>query len=309
MEKCQINDSVGLLIPNDKLHVYSVENVEKVANEFFSVERKKPLIVFFDSFNKGNNLAKETIKKVAEQQFGFCKVKDILLKKGEEKNFENDIPEIGELPYNVVGVEFDEIDIDKGMLLMGKLARNINQHIVVYIKATNQIYKDTVTYDTDTMRWVYCDRAAEIFSTWYSRAYFMVADNCENHYRQRRLVYLASSNISMFNWIHYMGNEDNRKLYELLSDPVRFGEEYGQFINQMVKANKIEQVFNMMYFDDQPIVERENTSRWNINLPVDEKFINTIEKEVGKDVELRTWVEVCGDIVLTYQGLPMDLNL
>lgn len=47
MENNNNNNALGMLLPENKLHICRREQVRELAKEFFSCEQEKPLVIFY----------------------------------------------------------------------------------------------------------------------------------------------------------------------------------------------------------------------------------------------------------------------
>jgi hypothetical protein len=221
MSASEAEDNLSLLAPANKLHVVNPSQVGDVANEYFSVSRKKPLLVIIDN---GMNTAQKEIRRVGDIVFGKGMTKYLSIKEGEELIVESHIQELAALPQKAIelwlcfGPSCDGNGCDRSLLLAEKLIAATGKFVYIFAR-----HRNTVGLGYDDNGWtkvIYNDGVERCFNAWHDREHIFVADNGDVNtgFLSNQRLYGSYNLCKQLMWILRDVRSDEHVKFELLLD-------------------------------------------------------------------------------------------
>ena len=268
-----VKERFDMLMPEDKLRVINREQFYQLAEEFVNTEHHKPLVVFY---NDWQTVQKDLIELYSDRDLRPSQVIHIdlrgLLKQG--KSNDEIIRDYKAMPQPIMRVFCGEFD--KSFSFMKRLADETGKKVYAYCSEPNELkdnYHDGIAY------W---DPAIKAFGSWYEHIHFAYVDDDRQSYRRNRQLYLAyrerdvirfiRSRIGVIPSFNQNAEQDHALIWEWLNNPDRLIEDYRQWIEKVAAPNCQLAVYGLMYIDDEPIIRKEDDSRWRIILPACENY-------------------------------------
>ena len=192
VDKQTAENSISLLLPEDKLHTVSPSQTMDVVEEFFLIPRKKPLVVFY-SVARSRNLPRFVCKK-GEEIYGKGMVRKIRLEPAELMHFEFGVMSLAKMPQKVVVIICTMArDYNTHVLIAERLAAESGKHVVLL--CLDPIHIPTLPNGQVVLK----SLALSTFNSWNQRAHIFIADDIE-----KRFAYL----IELFQAIRGKGYMD-----------------------------------------------------------------------------------------------------
>ena len=200
VDKQTAENSISLLLPEDKLHTVLPSQTMDVVEEFFLIPRKKPLVVFF-SGARNRNLPRLVCKK-GEEIYGKGMVRRIVLEPAELMHFELGVMSLAKMPQKVVVIKCTMArDYNSHVLIAERLAQESGKHVVLL--CLDPIHIPTLPNGQVVLK----SLALSTFNSWNQRAHIFIADDIE-----KRFAYL----IELFHAIKGKGYMD--RIYDSIED-------------------------------------------------------------------------------------------
>lgn len=192
VDKQTAENSISLLLPEDKLHTVLPSQTMDVVEEFFLIPRKKPLVVFF-SEARNRNLPRLVCKK-GEEIYGKGMVRRIVLEPAELMHFELGVMSLAKMPQKVVVIKCTMArDYNSHVLIAERLSQESGKHVVLL--CLDPIHIPTLPNGQVVLK----SLALSTFNSWNQRAHIFIADDIE-----KRFAYL----IELFHAIKGKGYMD-----------------------------------------------------------------------------------------------------
>lgn len=110
VDKQMAENSISLLLPEDKLHTVLPSQTMDVVEEYLLMPRKKPLVIFY-SGARSRNLPRFVCKK-GEEIYGEGMVRKIRLEPAELMHFELGVMSLAKMPQKVVVIDRADRDTE-----------------------------------------------------------------------------------------------------------------------------------------------------------------------------------------------------
>ena len=200
VDKQTAENSISLLLPENKLHTVLPSQTMDVVEEFLLVPRKKPLVVFYCGVR--NRFLPHLVCKKCEDIYGKGMVRRLKLEPAELMHFELGVMSLAKMPQEVV-------------VIRCTMARDYNSHVLIAERLTQESGKHVVLLCHDPIhiptlpngQVVLKSLAFSIFSSWNQRVHIFIADDIE-----KRFAYL----IELYRAIKGKGYMD--RIYDSIED-------------------------------------------------------------------------------------------
>ena len=251
VDKQTAENSISLLLPEDKLHTVLPSQTMDVVEEFLLMPRKKPLVVFF-SGARNRNLPRLVCKK-GEEIYGKGMVRRIVLEPAELMHFELGVMSLAKMPQKVVVIKCTMArDYNSHVLIAERLAQESGKHVVLL--CLDPIHIPTLPNGQVVLK----SLALSTFNSWNQRAHIFIADDIE-----KRFAYL----IELFHAIKGKGYMD--RIY----DSIEGNENWADTLKNLLEEAKQ----NLTTFED--IVLEESCDK--DNRQVEYHQVSTIQPTVN----------------------------
>ena len=210
VDKQTAENSISLLLPEDKLHTVSPPQTKDVVEEYLLIPRKKPLVVFY-SGARSRNLPRFVCKK-GEEIYGEGMVRNIKLEPAELMHFELGVMSLAKMPQKVV-------------VIKSTMARDYNSHVLIAERLAEESGKHVVLLCSDPIhiptlpngRVVLKSLAVSTFKSWNKRAHIFIADDMEKRFAYLIELFHAIKGKGYMDRI-YDGIEGNKNWADTLKD-------------------------------------------------------------------------------------------
>lgn len=197
-EENTIKECIGMLMPEDELHVVKTSQVAEIADEYFLTPREKPLVVVCDrglileddqtdKFYDGSNEIPGIFHQSCKDTLGKGMVKIVEIDKKDVQSLDCQIDSLAGLPQKVIEVCSDSLDYDKIISFAEKLTKASGKFVILYWNHINKL-----RWNEDSSTLVYNDLAEQCFNAWHERIHMFVAENKYNDYSRRLKLYQKS---------------------------------------------------------------------------------------------------------------------
>lgn len=235
VDKQTAENSISLLLPEDKLHTVSPSQTMDVVEEYLLMPRKKPLVIFY-SGARSRNLPRFVCKK-GEEIYGEGMVRNIRLEPAELMHFELGVMSLAKMPQKVVVIKCTMArDYNSHVLIAERLAAESGKHVVLL--CFDPIHIPTLPNGRVVLK----SLAVSTFQSWNQRAHIFIADDIE-----KRFAYL----IELFQAIKGKGYMD--RIY----DSIEGNENWADTLKNLLEEAKQ----NLTTFED--IVLEESCDKDN----------------------------------------------
>ena len=200
VDKQTAENSISLLLPEDKLHTVLPSQTMDVVEEFLLVPRKKPLVVFYCGAR--NRFLPRLVCKKCEEIYGKGMVRRLKLEPAELMHFELGVMSLAKMPQEVVVIRCTMArDYNSHVLIAERLAAESGKHVVLLCH--DPIHIPTLPNGQVVLK----SLAFSIFSSWNQRVHIFIADDIE-----KRFAYL----IELYRAIKGKGYMD--RIYDSIED-------------------------------------------------------------------------------------------
>lgn len=250
-DKQTAENSISLLLPENKLHTVSPCQTMDVVEEFLLMPRKKPLVVFY-SGARNRNLPRLVCKK-GEDIYGKGMVRRIKLEPVELMRFELGVMSLAKMPQKVVVIKCTMArDYNTHVLIAEILAEESGKHVVLL--CLDPIHIPTLPNGRVVLK----SFAVSTFNSWHQRAHIFIADGME-----KRFAYL----IELFQAIKGKGYMD--RIY----DSIEGNENWADTLKDLLEEAKQ----NITTYED--IVLEESSDK--DNRQVEYHQVSTIQPTIN----------------------------
>ena len=224
VDKQTAENSISLLLPEDKLHTVLPPQAKDVVEEYLLIPRKKPLVVFY-SGARSRNLPRFVCKK-GEEIYGEGMVRNIKLEPAELMHFELGVMSLAKMPQKVVVIKCTMArDYNSHVLIAERLAEESGKHVVLL--CLDPIHIPTLPNGRVVLK----SLAVSTFKSWNQRVHIFIADDME-----KRFAYL----IELFQAIKGEGYMD--RIY----DSIEGNENWADTLKDLLEEAKL----NLITFED-----------------------------------------------------------
>ena len=200
VDKQTAENSISLLLPENKLHTVLPSQTMDVVEEFLLVPRKKPLVVFYCGAR--NRFLPRLVCKKCEEIYGKGMVRRLKLEPAELMHFELGVMSLAKMPQEVVVIRCTMArDYNSHVLIAERLAAESGKHVVLLCH--DPIHIPTLPNGQVVLK----SLAFSIFSSWNQRVHIFIADDIE-----KRFAYL----IELYRAIKGKGYMD--RIYDSIED-------------------------------------------------------------------------------------------
>lgn len=184
VDKQTAENSITLLLPNDKLHAVSPQQTMDVVEEYLLIPRKKPLVVFYNSA-RSHRLDKR-IRELGEEVLGEDMVKELTVEPEELLHFELGISSLAKLPQKMVFLRCRPArSYDTHLLIAERLAAESDKHVILLIHYP--IHIPTMPNGSIALK----SFAVSTFNSWNSRAHIFISDDRDKTFAYRMELFQA----------------------------------------------------------------------------------------------------------------------
>ena len=251
VDKQTAENSISLLLPEDKLHTLLPSQTMDVVEEYLLIPRKKPLVVFY-SGARSRNLPRFVCKK-GEEIYGEGMVRNIKLEPAELMHFELGVMSLAKMPQKVVVIKCTMArDYNSHVLIAEILAEESGKHVVLL--CLDPIHIPTLPNGRVVLK----SLAVSTFKSWNKRAHIFIADDAE-----KRFAYL----IELFQAIKGRGYMD--RIY----DSIEGNENWADSLKDLLSEAKQ----NLTTYED--IVLEESSDK--DNRQVEYHQVSTIQPTIN----------------------------
>lgn len=251
VDKQTAENSISLLLPEDKLHTLLPSQTMDVVEEYLLMPRKKPLVVFYYGV-RSRNLPRFVCKK-GEEIYGEGMVRRIRLDPVELMRFELGVMSLAKMPQKVVVIKCTMArDYNTHVLIAEILAEESGKHVVLL--CLDPIHIPTLPNGRVVLK----SFAVSTFNSWHQRAHIFIADGME-----KRFAYL----IELFQAIKGKGYMD--RIY----DSIEGNENWADTLKDLLEEAKQ----NLTTFED--IVLEESSDKDNLH--VEYHQVSTIQPTIN----------------------------
>ena len=175
VDKQTAENSISLLLPEDKLHTLLPSQTMDVVEEYLLMPRKKPLVVFYYGV-RSRNLPRFVCKK-GEEIYGEGMVRRIRLDPVELMRFELGVMSLAKMPQKVVVIKCTMArDYNTHVLIAEILAEESGKHVVLL--CLDPIHIPTLPNGRVVLK----SFAVSTFNSWHQRAHIFIADGMEKRF-------------------------------------------------------------------------------------------------------------------------------
>ena len=184
VDKQTAENSISLLLPENKLHTVLPSQTMDVVEEFLLVPRKKPLVVFYCGAR--NRFLPRLVCKKCEEIYGKGMVRRLKLEPAELMHFELGVMSLAKMPQEVVVIRCTMArDYNSHVLIAERLAAESGKHVVLLCH--DPIHIPTLPNGQVVLK----SLAFSIFSSWNQRVHIFIADDIEKRFAYLIELYRA----------------------------------------------------------------------------------------------------------------------